>query len=221
MNFKVLHNNLSEKEKKDFKFVCIKEKINKNKKILEKYINDPEISNLINDKFKPTNTALDVLKFLTKNEENNLTIKEQSKEIHNFFKFTALVLNQKLAENMENENLIKSFFILNIPSDKTLSKNIIYLNLEEYLIELLKNIYLIDDKRFDLVFTFFKENPDVVNSNNLVKINRVCSYMSFLVKQIFEYYSAKAADGFYLYKLRNLLHENKKLIEILERENIN
>jgi len=42
--------------------------------------------------------------------------------------------------------------------------------------------------------------------------------MSFLVKEIYDYYSAKAADGFYIYKLRNLYQLNRKFKETLEKE---
>lgn len=42
--------------------------------------------------------------------------------------------------------------------------------------------------------------------------------MSFLVKEIYDYYSAKATDGFYIYKLRNLQHQTLKLKESLNKE---
>lgn len=73
------------------------------------------------------------------------------------------------------------------------------------------NIFLIDDKNFNSIFFFIKEHPDVINPTVLLSKNRTCSYMSFLLKEIYEYYSAKATDGFYLYKLRNLFEETKNL----------
>lgn len=42
--------------------------------------------------------------------------------------------------------------------------------------------------------------------------------MSFLVKEIYDYYSAKATDGFYIYKLRNLYQQTLKLKDNLEKE---
>lgn len=77
---------------------------------------------------------------------------------------------------------------------------------------------MIDDNNFDLIHSFIKEFPDVIKSTDLLRKNRTCSYMSFLVKEIYDYYSAKATDGFYIYKLRNLYSQTKKLKESLEKE---
>lgn len=43
--------------------------------------------------------------------------------------------------------------------------------------------------------------------------------MSFIIKEIYDYYSAKASDGFYIYKLRNLFQQTKILKIELEKEN--
>jgi len=45
--------------------------------------------------------------------------------------------------------------------------------------------------------------------------------MSFLVKEIYDYYSAKATDGFYMYKLRNLYQQTLKLKESTDKEKNN
>ncbi len=80
---------------------------------------------------------------------------------------------------------------------------------------------MINDKNFDLVHSFIKEAPEVIKSTDLLRKNRTCSYMSFLVKEIYDYYSAKATDGFYMYKLRNLYQQTLKLKESTDKEKNN
>ncbi len=80
------------------------------------------------------------------------------------------------------------------------------------------NTYLISDENFDLIHSFIKEFPDVIKSTDILRKNRACSYISFIVKEIYDYYSAKAYDGFYIYKIRNLYMETKKLSEWLEKQ---
>ena len=77
---------------------------------------------------------------------------------------------------------------------------------------------MITDNNFNSIHSFIKESPEVIKSTDLLRKNRTCSYMSFLVKEIYDYYSAKAADGFYIYKLRNLYQLNRKFKETLEKE---
>lgn len=78
---------------------------------------------------------------------------------------------------------------------------------------------MISDKNFEIIHDFIKNNPEVTKSTDLLRKNRTCSYMSFLVKEIYDYYSAKTSDGFYIYKLRNLYNQNLELKEALEIEN--
>lgn len=62
-----------------------------------------------------------------------------------------------------------------------------------------------------------KENEDILNSNKMLEINRSCSYIIFLMKEIYEYHFAKSEeDGFYFYKLRNINNQNNKMRELLK-----
>ncbi len=79
------------------------------------------------------------------------------------------------------------------------------------MIERISDIYLISDKNFNLIHDKVKDNQDLLNSNRMFGKNRSCSYMSFLMKEIYEYHFAKADDGFYFYKLRNLNKETNNL----------
>ena len=79
------------------------------------------------------------------------------------------------------------------------------------MIEKTNDIYLISDKNFNLLHEMTRDNQDLLNSNRMFSKNRSCSYMTFLMKEVYEYHFAKAEDGFYLYKLRNLNKETNFL----------
>lgn len=101
----------------------MKEKIKLNEKILSKYINDQEYSTLITEPLKASKTAKNGLSLFSKDEESNLINKEQPKEINNFFKFLALLLNKDIKnEEIIEDNFIKTFFQKVIPENMTLSK---------------------------------------------------------------------------------------------------
>jgi hypothetical protein len=61
-------------------------------------------------------------------------------------------------------------------------------------------------------------NKDLLISNKIYPKNRSCSYISFLMKEIYGYHFAKTEDGFYFYKLRNLLNETNLLKKILKEK---
>jgi hypothetical protein len=58
-------------------------------------------------------------------------------------------------------------------------------------------------------------HPKVLVSSELLKLHRSVSYMTFILKEIYEYTIAKAQDGTPLYTLRNakndLITLNEKL----------
>ncbi len=114
---------MTEYEKNDFKICCLKEKIKFNEKIVEKYINIPEYTNLIIEPFKPSKTAKNSLSLFSIDEENNLINKEQSKEIVNFFRFLTFLFNKNTKEQEEiiENNLIEFFFHKFVPENMSLS----------------------------------------------------------------------------------------------------
>ena len=54
---------------------------------------------------------------------------------------------------------------------------------------------------------FVDEHPEVTQSSSLLRKNRSCSYISFMIKEIYDYYTMILDDGFPVYKLRNEYNE--------------
>jgi hypothetical protein len=61
-----------------------------------------------------------------------------------------------------------------------------------------------------------KNNPKVLSAPDYIKINRCVSYMTFMIRETWEFFSSKAPDGFYIFKLRKILKEKNLLHEKLE-----
>jgi hypothetical protein len=64
-----------------------------------------------------------------------------------------------------------------------------------------------------------KENPKILSSPDLLKINRCVSYMTFILKEVCEFVCAKTPDETPLYSIRNL---NRQVISLKEKiDNLN
>lgn len=79
------------------------------------------------------------------------------------------------------------------------------------MIERSSKLFLITDEHFNKLIKFVEENPDVIQSSSLLRKNRSCSYISFIIKEIYEYYALKSPDDFPVYKLRNEFYEIQNL----------
>ncbi len=71
------------------------------------------------------------------------------------------------------------------------------------MIDLSSKLYLITDEHYENIVNFVAENPDVIQSTSLLRKNRSCSYISFMLKEIYDYYTLKSPDDYRVYKLRN------------------
>ncbi len=63
----------------------------------------------------------------------------------------------------------------------------------------------ITDDQYDSLMDIFSEHPRILNSSDFLKINRSVSYMTFIIKELFDYYTAKTTDGIPLYKLKSIV----------------
>ena len=75
----------------------------------------------------------------------------------------------------------------------------------------------ITDEQYNKLIQIYSYNPRVLNSSDFLKINRSVSYMTFIIKELFDYYTAKTTDGIPLYKLKKIV---KKMEELKEKVNI-
>ncbi len=79
------------------------------------------------------------------------------------------------------------------------------------MIDLSSKIYLISDEHYENIVKFVDEHPDVIQSTSLLRKNRSCSYISFILKEIYDFYTLKSPDDYPVYKLRNEYNEIIKM----------
>ncbi len=77
----------------------------------------------------------------------------------------------------------------------------------------------IDDAKYGKLLDIIQTNPNVLASHFLIKQNRSVSYMTFFLKEIFDYFSLKTSDGMLVYKLRNIRNEVQMLTQRILTEN--
>jgi hypothetical protein len=73
-----------------------------------------------------------------------------------------------------------------------------------------------DEERFNQLNSLIKNNPKILSSPDLLKINRCVSYMTFILKETFEYFNLKAQDGVLIFTLRNEKNKIQKLKDKVE-----
>lgn len=61
----------------------------------------------------------------------------------------------------------------------------------------------ITKEKYDKIDHIIKENPKILSSIDIAKINRPISYMTFYLKEIYDYMSLKTLDNVYYFELRN------------------
>lgn len=84
------------------------------------------------------------------------------------------------------------------------------------MIDLSSKLYLISDEHYENLVKFVAENPDVIQSTSLLRKNRSCSYISFMLKEIYDYFTLKSPDDYPVYKLRNEYNQILKIKEELK-----
>jgi hypothetical protein len=77
-----------------------------------------------------------------------------------------------------------------------------------------KNVEFEND-RLKKIIELVKKCPKIISSSDILKINRTLSYVTFVLKEIYEYATTKTVDGIYVSQLRLLKNEinglNRKL----------
>ena len=64
---------------------------------------------------------------------------------------------------------------------------------------------------------FVEANSYILSSKDLLDSNRSISYISFSLKEIYEYLTMKLSDGVFAFNVRNTNIMNKKYTELLEK----
>jgi len=175
----------------------------------EKYSNDPTVEAQISKLFAPSKTAQNGLNFLTKDEEGNLAKKDQPNEIINIFKLVYVLVNESY-EHLPLNQLIPNLLTNIFPKLKIESLKSYYLNTIGKTINISTN-------QHEKLTKILADNPKLLNSSELLKINRCVSYMTFMVKEILDYASQKTSDGTYVVAIRDAKLRLNKLIEKVEK----
>ncbi len=190
------------------------------KQLLSDYENEYQKFTLIINKydikpFIPDEIMQNSLNFLNKEEEKKLSSNEQKIEIINIFKFLLLILGEDISK-IEDKNIINYTFKdiynkYNVNNIKDLVLKIALENLQKLKLEQIENIKsLINDKE------------DILSPAMLLRLNRSVSYMTFILRDFYNYLFLKTEDGTKLYEIRagiqdydNLGEKIKKLKSIL------
>jgi len=63
----------------------------------------------------------------------------------------------------------------------------------------------------------FSENPKIISSPDLLKLNKCVSFMTFIIKEIYEYVNSKFSDGTLVLKIRLQIAEYNSKKEKIEK----
>jgi hypothetical protein len=174
---------------------------------------------MVNKQFVPSKTAQNGLNFVTKDEEVFLSTKEQPIEIIYLFKLIYLYLNEPY-DAQPDENIIN--YVINEMENKYNVENLsnLLIMLESLLVNHISSNVEFEKERLDKIISLVKCCPKILSSSDCLKINRSVSYITFILREIYEYATAKTVDGVYVIQLRkakNEINEMNTKIDYLER----
>lgn len=184
---------------------------------IKEYSRDPSIESLINKQFTPSKTAQNGLNFVTKGEEESLCSKEQPEEIINIFKLIYILVGQDYT-NINPQKLIEHLIVEVFPilGVENISKIKYYkLYLESLFLNYISKNTDFTDKQYEEMIKIIHENPKILSSSDLLKLSRSVSYMTFILKELYEFSSQKTNDGTSLFSLRKAKKELNGLNEKL------
>ncbi len=135
--------------------------------------------------FTPSKTALNCLIYITKEEMSNLK-NNTSVEIGLIFKLIYIIIDENYNENTTASKLIENFIKVILLKYKVKDlKNLLihYCN---------KNTNLnLNQTKIDKIKDIINKNPKLISNNDIKKINRPLSYITYLLKEIHDYINNK------------------------------
>ena len=135
----------------------------------------------------------------------------------NIFKLIYIIIDQKYeeGENSDSQNIIQ--YLVGDLFKKLRVENlsiIIFLYFVESLfLNYITHNLKISQQQYDAMCDLIKEHPNLLSPTDLLKMNRCLSYMSFFLKEIYDYSSAKLSDGTPAFKIKNMKSEITQLRE--------
>lgn len=81
---------------------------------------------------------------------------------------------------------------------------------------MVNNVNITEDQ-YNALIDIQQRNPRILNSSDFLKLNRSVSYMTFIIKELFDYCTAKTTDGIPIFKLKEVSNKIKGLKEDAEK----
>ena len=85
-----------------------------------------------------------------------------------------------------------------------------------FLNHIAKNTHITEED-FAQIDNIIKSNPKALSSPDLLKLNRCVSYMTFILKEAYDFYALKSPDGVSAIKLRQIKKEVDQLKDKVEK----
>lgn len=170
--------------------------------------------------FVPSKTGKNGLNFVRTEDENNLVNKEQPEEILEFFKVIYVLLKEPFKDIPKNELIIymKNTLFPKFGVDSFSKQTFLNIFLiETLIISYMVNNVSISEEQYNSLCTIYQTNPKILNSSDFLKLNRSVSYMTFIIKELFDYCTAKTIDGLPIFKLRESAKKIQNLKDDIEK----
>ncbi len=148
--------------------------------------------------FVPSKTAVNSLKFITKDFEKKVLATKQAIEVINVFKLILLILGETI-DNINDDQIIPTVFSQIIPKYKSDNLKNLLTNQIAKKENLCANDYICQEY----------ENIKKNFPNICAKKNMPIAYINFIVKEYFDCNAIKFEDGSYL-------HNAKKVVKDIE-----
>ncbi len=152
--------------------------------------------------FSPNKTAKNGLMFISKEDEKNLIENEQPEEIIIIFKVVLLLLEEDISK-IENNKILQYLFIDIFQKYKVENIQNLFLN------HIINKVHLLGKKYINDINVIIGNKPELLTPAEVLKYNRNVSYMTFIIKDIYNFLLEKTDDGIFFYELREF---NKQLI---------
>ena len=152
--------------------------------------------------FSPNKTAKNGLMFISKEDEKNLIENEQPEEIIIIFKVVLLLLEEDISK-IENNKILQYLFVDIFQKYKVENIQNLFLN------HIINKVHLLGKKYINDINVIIGNKPELLTPAEVLKYNRNVSYMTFIIKDIYNFLLEKTDDGIFFYELREF---NKQLI---------
>ncbi len=183
---KELYNNFDKNELKKQLLSYYEDEYKKFTLIINKYDLKP---------FVPDTTMQNSLNFLTKDEENKLLSNEQKIEIINVFKFLLLIIGEDISK-IEDKNIINYTF-------KDIYLKYKVTNIKDLVLKIaLEKLQKLKLDQIESIKNLIHNKEDILSPAMLLRLNRSVSYMTFILRDFYNYLFFQTEDGTKLYEIR-------------------